>query len=245
MTATAIRWAAIPFGLLACGLRIALSYLPFGEAFDFLVAIRSVDFYTVRAAQGVIAGSLVVAGLCYGLPVALYLLATRVLRRPARLVPRGHRLVAVASPHTPGTQVIMLMFFGGGALVPELLAESWLFVLAAFPFFLGIVAFLAWPGPSVELDANGITVRQWLQVTHLRWTYLMVDGPLPATVRRRGDLRIYQWTAYGPRAVHLPFNLLYVDPVHLGRTIHHYIAEPGARASIAAGPTPAVVPVPA
>ncbi|GAA1813170.1 hypothetical protein GCM10009682_37940 [Luedemannella flava] len=235
MSPTAIRWAAVPLGLLAFGLRVL------AETWWSEVAFRSFDrsYYLLATLSGLLAAGAV--------PFGILLVLTRGDRRPAAFERRPGRLVAPTSPVFASGMAIMIMYLSAGLVnhgtvgrgddrrvVVDL--DHWTTV-AVGVCWLFAVGFLLLRRPVAVLDAHGVTVKRLWTVNVLAWHDLLPGGPASPTRRRPASLRVYRNAAPVPGpylpSVDIPVSLLHIDAAYLADTIRYHVDHPDERATIA------------
>lgn len=214
MSPTALRWTALPLGLLAAGLRIAGDLWLHARIRELSVALYLLSMLALFA-------------VAMGIPLAIFVLLSRG-PRPARLVTRDGRLTVPQSPAYAGNQAILMMFLGAGLIE----VDRWLRTApVAGLFFAGALAFLLVQRPWLALDAEGLTVKRLWRMTRLRWDELSLEDMALDPGRHPGRF----WIAPG---VSIPVGWLHVDPGFLTHVIRHYVERPEERATIPAGGTP-------
>jgi hypothetical protein len=237
MSSNALRWSAVPLGLLAFALG--------------LVVRLWVEPLTWRLSLGtellVFSGAILVAA---GIPVGVFAVLLRGDRwHPARFVPARGGFTVPPSPVHPGYQAIMWTCLGSRAVMTERvpggmsvrLAQldfAWPATLVGVGLFWAVaLAFLLVARPQLHLDAGGLTIRRVLRRrTRLAWDDLAPGGPQPPAKRGQRQLKVYLAAppVFGryPSSEDIPIGWLHVDPAFLAAALRHYVAHPEDRAAI-------------
>jgi hypothetical protein len=236
MSPAAVRWAAVPIGLLAFALHLATKFwaFPYSRRFDFGDRML------------IMLGATLVAVV---IPFGIYLMICRpARRRPDRFVARDGGFVVEPSPAFAGSQVILWMFLSGGMVVFERvpggdsmrLAQhdfTWPALLIGVGiFWTGAAAFLLVQRPRLRLDSDGLTIHRLWAVTRLTWDELAPGSPSTTISRRQRHLTVHRARqpqfGRGPTGADIPIYRLHIDPAFLAGAIRHYAEHPGRRAAI-------------
>jgi len=237
MSPTALRWSAVPLGLLAFVLRVAMTlwFEPITWRFSF--------------GQGLLlmAGAIAAAiSVPFGV-FALLNMGNR--RRAAAFTSDSGAFTVPPSPVWAGSQFLMWMFLSGGLVMTERVPNGDTMRLAQLGFasdaasVVGVglfwavgFAFLLVQRPQLRLDHTGLTIRRFRRTTRLAWDDLRPGGPPPPAKRRQRQLRVY---LVGPPVVDryppsedIPIGWLHIDPAFLADRIRHYVEHPEDRAAI-------------
>jgi hypothetical protein len=227
MSATALRWCAVPIGLLAFAFRIALTF--WLEPFVWRMSLANA---LLVMTGGALTGLIVLIGTFAWL--------TRGDRgRPSRFVPGPGRFTVPASPVYAGYQAIGLMFISGGLVLTERVPGGDAMRMAQFDFawpvsiiFVGFfwvaaLAILLVQRPQLHLDAGGLTIRRVWRTTRLAWDELAPGGPPPPAKRRPRHMTIHldAPAVFGryPASEDVPVGGLHIDPTFLAGAIRHYV----------------------
>jgi hypothetical protein len=228
MSPTALRWVAVPLGLLGFALRQVVTF--------WLIPL------TWRAGFGLgllllAIGLLVAVAIPFGIFALLYLPD----RRPARLEVRDGRPTAPPSGVYAGSQAIMWMFLGGQLVLTERVPYGDSMRLAQIPFaWLGTtigvglasavaLAFLLIQRPILYLDPQGLTIKRLWGTTRIAWDEVVPGDPAPPLKQRPRRLPVRLRGRYG---VEIPVGWLHIDAAFLADTIRHYVEHPQERAAI-------------
>jgi hypothetical protein len=220
MSLTALRWLAVPLGLVSFAANMVRA-----SWFEPLTYEMSFGWGMAAAA----AGFLVTMGVPLGVFFALG------YPRPARFARLGGRLVAPADPMQAGLMILFLgiagQSFGEGGHLPMRLT-------AVVFYGAGAAAALLIQRPRLELDPAGLTIRHIRTVQRVEWERLAPGGPVPPTVRRPRELRVYlnepPVPEVYPPGVSIPVNQLHIDAAYLAEAIRRFVEHPEARSEIAA-----------
>jgi hypothetical protein len=237
MLPTALRWSAVPLGLLAFVLRVAGSLWiePITWRFSFATSMLII-----------VGASLVAIGVPFGV-FALLNLGNH--RRPAAFASDDGAFTVPPSPVWAGSQFLVWMFLSGGLVMTERVPDGDTMRLAQLGFASTTVsvvgvglfwavgfAFLLVQRPRLRLDSTGLTIHRFRRTTHLAWDDLLPGGPPPPTKRRQRQLRVY---LAGPPVVDryppsedIPIGWLHIDPAFLADRIRHYVEYQEDRAAI-------------
>jgi hypothetical protein len=240
MSAAALRWCAVPLGLLAFALRLAntLWWEPYTWRFSPIVG--------TLLSVGVL---IVLVGILFG----VFALLSRGYRPPAAFGVGESGFTVSPSVIFTSAQAIMWMFFGGGLIVTERVPNGNTMRLAEFSsgrvvsllavgvFVAVAAAFLVVRRPQLLLDSEGLTIRRLWSNTRLPWDELAPGGPLPPAKKQR-QLQLFRkpppnYPNYVP-AEAIPVGRLDIDPAFLATAIRHYVEHPESRAAI--GTVPAI-----
>lgn len=236
MSPSALRWCAVPLGLLAFSLRLAVSFWLQPLTWDLTFASRLL----------VMLGGLAVAT---GLPVGIFLLlAGGDRRRPTGFVVTDGRFTVPTSPVSTGTWTILLMFMSGGWFPAERVPNGDTMRVAEFDsvwqvtvvlvgfFWAAALVLLLVQIAQLQLDTGGLTIRLLTRTTRIAWDELAPGGPLPPDKRRVRHLRLYfsrpPVPNLPPAGVNVPVGWLHIDPAFLASSIRHYVEHPQDRAAI-------------
>jgi hypothetical protein len=240
MSPEALRWSAVPLGLLAFALRAAVNFRD-GQ-WSYGAGIGLPDMVAVLTSML--------------LPMGIFLLLTRGdFRRPEGFTIGGGRFTAPASPARAGIQAIFLMNFAGAAVWTEASSiddagrPHHVHVLWQ-PSLIGVgicvaaaAAFLLVRLPEVWLDADGLAIRGFRHTARIAWDEILPGSPPPPVKRRPRHLAVEldepPLMGSYPTSVDIPVWLLHVDAAFLAGAIRHYVDHPADRATIG---TPAPVP---
>jgi len=236
MSPTALRWCALPLGLLGFALRLAVTF--------WLQPLT----WRLSPASGllVMTGGIVVA---VAIPFGIFWLLTGgVRRRPNHFAWSNGRFTVPASPLYAGSQAMMWMFLSGGAVFTERVPNGDRMRMAEFDFtwpatVIGVgvfwvvaFAFLLVQRPQLHLDSGGLAIRRVWRTTEIAWGDLAPGGPVPPVKRRTRRLRLYLNRApvlgRYVASEDVPIGWLHVEPAFLARAIRHYVEHPQDRAAI-------------
>lgn len=221
---TALRWWALPLGLLGLGL---------GSV---------VRLWSESLTLDMPAGLLIwVAGITVAatVPFACFALLARGHHRPpAQLSADGAAFTVPASPLFAGNTAIVWMFLGSN-FVNHRVGESFLAtVTAVVGVGVGVAAALTLllvDRPRLRLDPHGLAIVRE-RTTVIAWDDLMPGGPPPPARRRARHLRLLlNHPILGgqfPISVSVPIGWLHVDPTFLANAIRYYAENPHERDSI-------------
>lgn len=233
MSAAAARLVALPFALLAFGLRVALTF--------WLIPL------TWRLESGWVALPVWIALLVatIALPLSGYVLLTRgPRRRRATWTLEAPRFTAATSVGRAAQAAVVTAGLTGGLLVTERVPGGDRMRIAHLPgavplsiagVVLGLTAatFLALRRhPALSLDPQALTVRRLRGTLRLGWDELLPGGPPRPAKRQPNALVVYRMRPGGPEPVNLPAGWLQVDSAFLAHTIRYYADHPDRRATI-------------
>ncbi|GAA1628530.1 hypothetical protein [Catellatospora bangladeshensis] len=223
-----LRWYAVGFALLACGLRIAAPYS---------WGLLAEDAYPLPA---FLVELLLPLGLAVLVPVGGYhLVIRRYAQPPATFTATPDGFVAPTAPQG-GHRAILAGFVLGGIPVTE--AGPGGRVPVTDPALLGMSAVLAaaclalavWAlrrGPRVRLTPAGVEVRL-LRTRRYGWDTLAPGGP-PTPAPKQRELALAVGRADGSYQMKIvSFREAYVDGAFLAAAIRHYVEDPTHRAAI-------------
>ncbi len=239
MSPTALRWCAVPLGVLGFILRLAVTFrlqpLTWRLGLDYGLSVM-------------LGGIAVAVAVPFGI---LWLLAGSNLRPPASFVVGDGRFTAQASPMFASSQAILWMILSGGLVVTERVPNGDAMRVAEFGFawpmtiidvglfWAGALAFLLVHRPQLHLDPSGLTIHRMWSTTVVAWDELAPGGPPPPTKRHPRKLRLYlnRMSTYGQYVASedVPVGRLHIDPAFLANAIHHYVDNPQDRATIGSG----------
>jgi len=235
MSATALRWCAVPLGLLAFATRLAIALWWQPVTWRFSLALGLLFML----------GATLVA---VGIPFGIFALISRRYRRPAEFALGEGGFTVAPSAVFGATQTILWMFLGAGLVPTERVPNSdsvrlaefgpgWFVSLALLGGFMaGALAFLVVRRPRLLLDTEGLTIRRLWRSTRLAWEDLAPGGPLPPAKKTQRHLQLYRkpppnYPNYVP-AEAIPIGWLDIDPAYLAAAIRHYAEDPQDRAAI-------------
>jgi hypothetical protein len=237
MSPTALRWSAVPLGLLAFVLRVAMPLWLEPITWRFSFGPRLL----------MMAGALLTAVL---VPFGVFLLLNKAdRRRPATFTSEDGAFTVPPSPVYAGSQFMMWMVLSGNMVMTERvpngdtmrLAQLGIASHASSVVGVGLFwavgfAFLLVQRPQLRLDRTGLTIRRFRRTTRLAWDDLRPGGPPPPAKRRQRQLRVY---LVGPPVVDryppsedIPIGWLHIDPAFLADRIRHYVEHPEDRPAI-------------
>ncbi|WP_203912498.1 hypothetical protein [Rhizocola hellebori] len=235
MSATALRWSAVPLGMLAFALRLAatLWWEPFTWRFNWFVSLLLW-----------LAAMIVTVGVPFG----IFALLSRGYRRPAEFALGKRGFTAPLSPIGAGSQAILLLFLAGGLVVTERVPNSDSMRLAEFNngwfasliiasvLAAGAVTIVLTRRQQLLLDAEGLTIRRWWRGRRLKWDELAPGGPLPPAKKSQGSLQLNRKqpphsTHYVPAEM-IGIAFVDIDPTYLAAAIRRYVENPQDRAAI-------------
>ncbi|WP_412736731.1 hypothetical protein [Krasilnikovia sp. MM14-A1259] len=236
MTVRAAHRIAVPFVLMAFGLRLLADFWAFPLALRLDPASLSL---------GALMGAQVVAVV---IPLGGYWWCTRrVWRRPPtwRVDADRRHFVADLSPRLGGPQAVVIGW-ASAALVPrervpdtdrmriaDLGAVTDVGIaLAVVALAAGIAMALA-NRPRLMLDPRGVVLQGLVRSRGFRWDELVPGGPaLPATPNPR-EITLYRQPPADAPLWFLPWRLpaypLHVDPAFLAHTLRRYLDHPECR----------------
>jgi hypothetical protein len=232
---TAARLLALPFVLLAFGLRLVL---------EFWITPLT---WRLDSAWALLAAWIVSLAASVAIPLGAYLLLTRRARlRQAtwQLDGAGHRFSATVSPRWVGPWAIIMGFLAGGLIVTERVPGENRMRVADFDYaapislvlvitmLAAIILLVLLDRPRIVLDPEAITLRFVRGVLRIPWTELAPGGPLPPAKPNPRTLLIYRVTAGQWVPLRLPANRLHVDTAFLAHTIRYYADDPAWRSAI-------------
>jgi hypothetical protein len=235
MSATALRWCAVPLGLIAFAARPALRlwWEPYTWRFNMVIELM-LFFGGLLAAVAVSLG--------------IFGLLSRGHRRGAGFTLREGGFVVQPSTVWAASQSIVMMFFAGGFLAIERVPNTDSMRFAEFGagwivsstlvgiFVAAAVAFLVVQRPQLLLDREGLTIRRLRHHSRLAWEDLAPGGPLPPAKKRQSHMQLYRkpppgYPHYVPTDA-IPFAWLDIDPAYLAAAIRSYAEHPEYRAAI-------------
>lgn len=236
MSIAALRWLALPLGLLVFALRLA-------RTFWLTPIIWDLESSATRF-WALLAGDL----LALGIPVTIYLLLARRFRHPpARFSTRDGRFTAPQNPTFAASQAILWMYIsangvlfervpGGDSLRPSYEPASIILVGIAWAVAL---SFLLVQRPLLHLDREGLTLRRLRGTTRVAWDQLLPGSPTPPSKKDR-SMRVYlrkapvagNWPGVEMPSLDIPHRYLYIDPGFLANALRHYAEFPEDRATI-------------
>ncbi|HZM78009.1 MAG TPA: PH domain-containing protein [Candidatus Limnocylindrales bacterium] len=238
MAPNTLRWSAFLIGMLAFAMRVVTTFWVAPLTWDMSEGVGPLALIAALMASAII-------------PLGIFSLIHRWDRnRSAGFTVVNGRLTVGPSLYQAGTQAILMLFFGAGVVPTERdrhllrLSESrsdWLVVLS----FTGVMVALALAcllvrRPRIDLDPEGLTIRQLFQSTRLGWDQIAPGSPMVEPAKRWwGRMRIdLKATHSYPLSLSIPIARLNMDPASLVSAIRHYVEHPEDRATIGTGDAP-------
>jgi len=236
MSPTALRWCAVPLGVLGFALRLAVTF--WLQPLTWQLSLAS-------GLLAIAAGMAVAVAIPFGI---FWLLTGGIRQRPEAFACGDGRFTVPASPLYAGSQAMMWMFLSGGAVLTERVPNGDRMRMAEFGFtwpatVIGVGVFwvvalviLLIQRPQLHLESGGLVLRRFLRTTAIAWDELAPGGPLPPVKRRARRLRLYlnHTPMLGQYAASedVPIGWLHIEPAFLARAIRHYVEHPQDRAAI-------------